>query len=178
MSRSGYTVLTTCSPKNSEYVKALGADKVFDYNDVNVGFKIHEFTRNGLLLVWDIISNEESAQICATAISSKSTGCRYASFLSNRSPRDDIESIGTNMYTIWGEYFRSGSLEYHASQEDFEWAKKFMVLTEKLLAEGQVTPHNCSVKEGGLNGVLQGLDDLKNNKVSAEKLIYRIAEAK
>jgi NADPH:quinone reductase-like Zn-dependent oxidoreductase len=178
MSRSGYTVLTTCSPRNSEYVKALGADEVFDYNDVNVGFKIREFTRNSLLLVWDIISNEASAQICGTALSSDSTSCRYTSFLSNRSPRDDVESIGTNLYTIWGEYFRSGSLEYPASQEDFEWAKKFMVLTEKLLAEGRVKPHNCAVKEGGLNGVLQGLDDLKNNKVSAEKLIYRIAEAK
>lgn len=175
-SRSGYTVLTTCSPRHSEYVKSLGADEVFDYNDGDVGLKIRGFTNNRLLLVWDIISTEASAQICATALSSDSKKCRYASFLTNRSPRDDVESIGTNLYTIWGEYFRSGSTEWPALREDFEWGTKFMELTERLLAEGQLKPHKCAVKEGGLKGVLQGLDDLKDNKVSAEKLVYRIAE--
>jgi NADPH:quinone reductase-like Zn-dependent oxidoreductase len=30
---SGMTVLTTTSPKNAEYLKSLGADYVFPYND-------------------------------------------------------------------------------------------------------------------------------------------------
>lgn len=174
--RSGYTVLTTCSPKNSKYVKELGADEVFDYNDTDVGLSIREFTKNSLRLVWDIISTPASAQICATALSSASPGCRYSSFLSNRSPRNDVDSIGTNMYTVWGEYFRVGSLEYPASSEDFEWAAKFMVLTEELLARGQLKPHNFVVKEHGLIGALAGLDDMKNNRVSAQKLVYRISE--
>lgn len=29
--RSGYKVVTTCSPHNFDYVKELGADNVFDY---------------------------------------------------------------------------------------------------------------------------------------------------
>lgn len=29
--RSGYNVVTTCSPHNSDYVKKLGADSVYDY---------------------------------------------------------------------------------------------------------------------------------------------------
>ena len=29
---AGYEVITTCSPHNFEYIKSLGADKVFDYN--------------------------------------------------------------------------------------------------------------------------------------------------
>ena len=177
MRRSGYTVLTTCSPRNTEYVKAQGADEVFDYNDVDVGLKIRKFTNNRLQLVWDIISTEVSARICATALSSDSKNCRYASFLTNRSPRDDVESIGTNLYTIWGEYFRSGSTQWPASREDFEWGTKFMELTERLLVNDQLKPHNCSVKEGGLHGVLQGLEDLKSNKVSAAKLVYQIAKA-
>lgn len=176
ISRSGYTVLTTCSPRNSKYVKGLGADAVFDYNDTDVGVKIRECTNNNLLLAWDIISTPESAQICASALSSVSSGCRYSSFLSNRSPRNDVESVGTNMYTIWGDYFRVGPLEYPASLEDLEWATKFMVLTEEFLAKGQLKPHNYVVKEHGLNGVLAGLDDLKNHRVSAQKLVYRVSE--
>lgn len=85
-------------------------------------------------------------------------------------------SVGTNMYTIYGESFTVGSLHYPASQEDFEWAKKFMALTEYLLAEGRLRPHKETVRSGGLEGALQGLDDLRNNKVSGEKLVYRIAD--
>ncbi|KAK5053050.1 hypothetical protein LTR84_002024 [Exophiala bonariae] len=173
---SGYTVLTTCSPRNSKYVQELGADEVFDYNDINAGLKIREFTKNNLLLVWDIISTAASAQICANALSSVSTGCRYSSFLSNRSPREDVESIGTNMYTVWGEYFRVGTLEYPANSADFEWATKFMGLTEELLAKGQLKPHNYVMKQNGLAGVLTGLDDLKSNRISAQKLVYRVSE--
>lgn len=33
---AGYTVITTCSPRNYELVKSLGASYVFDYNDKNV----------------------------------------------------------------------------------------------------------------------------------------------
>lgn len=80
------------------------------------------------------------------------------------------------MYTIWGEYFKTGSLEYPANQTDFEWATKFVDLTEKLLAADRLKAHKVAIKEGGLNGVVQGLDDMKNNKISAEKLVYRVAE--
>jgi hypothetical protein len=80
------------------------------------------------------------------------------------------------MYTIWGEYFKSGSLEYPAIQEDFEWATKFMELTENLLAADRLKAHKVAIKEGGLYGVVQGLDDMKSNRISAEKLVYRVAE--
>ncbi len=174
--RSGYSVLTTCSPQNFEYVKSLGASEAFNYKDASNGARIREFTKDGLKLAWDIISNEDSAKVCAAALSSDSTGCRYASFLSNRSPREDVESVGTNMYTIWGEHFKSGSLEYPADQADFEWARKFMELTEKILAADHLKPHKVAIKVGGLNGVLQGLDDMKRSRVSAEKLVYRVSE--
>ncbi|KAI1617390.1 putative zinc-binding oxidoreductase ToxD [Exophiala viscosa] len=173
---SGYSVVTTCSPQNFEYVKFLGASEAFDYKDANVGASIRKLTKDGLKLSWDIISNEDSAKVCAAALSSDPTGCRYASFLSNRSPRDDVESVGTNMYTVWGEYFKSGSLEYPANQADFDWAKGFMELAEKLLAAGRLKAHRIAIKDGGLNGVLQGLNDMKSNRVSAEKLVYRVAE--
>lgn len=33
---AGYKVVTTCSPRNFDYVQSLGADKVFDYNSPSV----------------------------------------------------------------------------------------------------------------------------------------------
>lgn len=92
------------------------------------------------------------------------------------SPREDIECIRTLVYTIFGESFVSGPLKVPANLEDFQWAKKFMTLTEKLLVEGKLLPHKVTLREGGLEGALQGLDDLKNNRVSGEKLVYKVAD--
>lgn len=142
-----------------------------------MGARIRKFTQNRLKLAWDTVSQVGSAKICGEALSSDSHGCRYASFLSNRCPRDDVVSVGTNMYTAFGEYFTVGSLEYPASAEDFEWLKKFVVLTEKLLVKGKLSCHKVAVQRGGLEGALQGLDDMKNNKVSGEKLVYRVVNS-
>lgn len=157
-------------------MKSLGASEVFDYKEPELGPKIRAFTQDRLKVAWDPISTPESAQICAEALSSNSTGCRYASFLGNKSPRADVESVGTNLYTVWGESFKTGQLEYPASREDFDWAKRFMVLAETLLAQGSVKPHREMVRTGGLEGVAAGLDDLKNGLVSGGKLVYRIAD--
>lgn len=39
---AGYDVITTCSKKNFDYVKSLGAVQAFDYNDPNVTAKLAE----------------------------------------------------------------------------------------------------------------------------------------
>lgn len=80
------------------------------------------------------------------------------------------------MYTIYGEDVSFGTRHVPACKEDFEWAKRFMVLTEKLLAEGKLSAHTVRVGKGGLKGAIEGLDDLRNNKVSGEKLVYMIAD--
>ncbi|RHZ55964.1 hypothetical protein CDV55_104847 [Aspergillus turcosus] len=39
---AGFEVFTTCSARNFEYVKGLGADHVYDYNDPGVINKVHQ----------------------------------------------------------------------------------------------------------------------------------------
>ncbi|KAF3397061.1 hypothetical protein DPV78_008280 [Talaromyces pinophilus] len=173
---SGYTVITTCSPRNFDYVKSLGADKWFDYNEPNVGAHIREYTQNKLKYAWDTVSEEGSAKICAEALSSEA-GAKYGSILSVKSPREDVESVNTLMYTVFGEEFKFGKgSEFPAIPEDFEYTKKFIELTEKLLAEGKLKAHRAKVGADGLKGVLKGLEDMKAGKVSGEKLVYRVEE--
>jgi NADPH:quinone reductase-like Zn-dependent oxidoreductase len=173
--RAGYTVLATCSPRNFDYVKSLGATEVFDYKDSNVGAKIREYTQNKLKYAWDTVSEGNSLQICADALTSESGG-RYGSILPVKSPREDVESVSTLMYTVFGEAFNFGPAQIPASNDDFEWAKKFMSLTEKLLAEGKLKPHKETVGKDGLEGALKGLDDLRQGRVSGEKLVYKVSE--
>lgn len=133
--RSGYTVVTTCSPKNFEYVKNLGADEAFDYNEASVGTKIRDYTENKLRFSWDTIGIEASAQICADALSSTESGLKYGTIVPVKSPRDDVETTTTVMYTVFGKAFKFGDLYVPASQDDLEFGKIFFNITEKLLAE-------------------------------------------
>jgi hypothetical protein len=79
------------------------------------------------------------------------------------------------MYTIFGERFVLGQ-EFAPVPEDFDYAKNFLPMVEHLLAEGKITPHQQTVGRSGLQGVLQGLEDMRNGKVSGQKLVYRVAE--
>ncbi|KAL3963175.1 hypothetical protein ACCO45_000179 [Purpureocillium lilacinum] len=169
---SGYTVLTTCSPRNAELVKAAGADFVFDYNDPDVGQKIREHTNDNLHYAWDTISLPASAKICAEALSS-APGGKYASLSSVDFPRKDCSSGFTLAYTALGEAFTFGDIKIPAKPEDYEFAKMFWELSRELLAEGKIKAHPRRVRQG-LEGVLEGLQELKDNKVSGEKLVYTL----
>lgn len=170
---SGYTVLTTCSAHNFDYVKSLGADAAFDYNDPECAADIRKFTNNKLALAWDTISLPQSAEICSNALTTAS-GAKYASLLPVKLSRKDVEATSTLAYTAIGEAFsfRDGG-DIPASAADFEFAKKFWDLSYTLLEAGKVKVHRPQVGKG-LQGVLEGLNLLKENKVSGKKLVYTV----
>ena len=169
-------MLTTCSPHNFDFVKSLGADAVYNYRDSDCAQQINKDTNDSLKYVWDTISLESSAKICAGAISLNGSGARYGSILPVKLPRDDVAVTSTFMYTIFGDAFSKGSNEYPPSKEDFDFAKTIFEIAEKMLADGKLKTHPEEVRSGGLEGVLKGLQDLKADKVSGVKLVYRVRE--
>jgi NADPH:quinone reductase-like Zn-dependent oxidoreductase len=171
---AGYKVITTCSPRNNDFVKSRGADVVFDYNDPECGAKIRELTGNKLRYAWDTISLESSAKVCDQALSSDTASCHYGAILGIGSPREGLNKTGTIMYTMFGEEFEKGPSKYPASKDDYEFGKMWMDLTEKLVAEGKLKPHPKRLGAGGLEGVLDGMQEMKEGKVSGEKLVYKI----
>ena len=171
---AGYKVITTCSPPNNDLVKSRGADEVFDYNDPQCGAKIRELTENKLKHAWDTINLADSARVCDEALSSDSAICHYGGILQTKSPREGVTSTNTLMYTMFGEEFRKGPKVFPASKEDFEFAKMWMDLTERLVAEGKVKPHPKKLGSVGLEGVLDGMQLLKEGKVAGEKLVYKL----
>lgn len=174
--RSGLTVLTTCSPHNFDLVKSLGATAAFDYKSPDCAKQIREYTNNNLKYAFDIISLGPSAKICADALSSTS-GCVYSALLPVDMPRKDVDDHGFTMaYTAMGEYFTFGPIEFPAKQEDFEFAQMFWGMAEKLLGEGKFKVHPPSVRKGGLKGVLEGLQEMREEKVSGQKLVYKVSE--
>lgn len=86
----------------------------------------------------------------------------------NKAPRDDIKTTGTLMYTVFGESFLKFGMDFLASKDDFDFGKQWFNLIEKLVVEGKVVVYPAKSRNSGLKGVLQGLDDIKNRKVSRQ----------
>ncbi|KAK7556644.1 chaperonin 10-like protein [Phyllosticta citricarpa] len=176
---SGLEVLTTCSPRNFDFVRSLGADAVFDYHSPTCGADIRAYTQNSLYHAFDCISEHSSPQICADALSSETAyrQPRYSALLPVDFPRKDVKSNVTLGYCIFGEEFEKMGHNFPAKKEDHEFGVTFFGLSQQLLEEKKFRVHPQDVREGGLEGVLNGLDDLRQGKVSAKKLVYRIANA-
>ncbi|KAK9489712.1 chaperonin 10-like protein [Lipomyces doorenjongii] len=171
---SGFAPITTCSAHNISMLKSLGADAVFDYKDPKSVANIREYTNNNLIYAWDTISSESSAKFCADALSS--TGGKYAALLDIKAPRDDIDSCWTIAYTVFGEPFLWPPASIPAVTEDYEFGKKWTDIVSKLLLDGKIKAHKQRVCKEGLKGVLEGLQLMRENKVSGEKLVYRVGE--
>ena len=176
---SGLQVLATASPHNFDYVKSLGADEVFDYNSPTCAADIRKFTNNKLKYAMDCISEGKSPQITVEAISEE--GGLYTNLLNLTTDKiaefnSAVEARWTLAYTIVGERFTFGKTEFPAKPEDEEFAKKFWALSRDLLAQGKVKAHKPSVNKygEGLDGVLKGLDAMKEGKVSGEKLVFTL----
>ncbi|KAK3630657.1 hypothetical protein LTR56_017337 [Elasticomyces elasticus] len=169
---SGCEVVATCSPRNFDLVKSLGASAAFDYNDPECAKKIREHTQDKLTKAFDCIAEGESPKICSEAISSKGGVVSY--LLPTKHERSDVENKSTLGYTIFGEAFNFAGHDMPASQEDFEKGREFWELSTKLLAEKKIQVHPPRMEKGGLEGVFDGMKQLKEGKVSGVKLVYHI----
>jgi len=180
ISRSGLEVVATCSPHNFAMVRDLGADAVFDYKSPSVGSDIRELTRNGLYHAFDCISTDESARICADALSDDTASQKpgYSALLYCAFPREDVCVNVTVAHTIFGESFTKPELgpgNFPADASDYEFGQAFWKMTKGLFAEGKLKVHPPDIRGGGLEGVLEGLEELKLGKVSGRKLVYNLA---
>ncbi|KAK3381172.1 chaperonin 10-like protein [Podospora didyma] len=176
---SGCRVLATCSPKNFQLAKALGAHDVFDYHDARTcGPQIRQATDNKLLYALDCVAQGDSLRICADALTSAPGKARYTASLpvsSQAFPRaqDDVRHGWTSGYSAFGEGTHLTGPLGEANAKDLEFAARFWKLAAALLEQDRIRlgPF-VHLRQGGLQGVPQGLQELKDGRVSAGKLVY------
>ncbi|KAL1605237.1 hypothetical protein SLS60_004781 [Paraconiothyrium brasiliense] len=188
---SGYEVLSTARKSNFDYVKSLGADAVFDSRSPTVGEDIRAYTKDKLYYVFDTIGEHGSPEASAKALASKAPEGQklyYGTILLKdievfierngkfEARPDDVVFSMSLGYTAQGEAFHIRDAKFPARPEDYIFAKKWMPFAGNLIAQGKVKPHRVELRDGGLDSILSGLEDLKNGEVSGVKLVYRIAE--
>lgn len=171
-------VITVCSSSNFPLVKSRGADETYDYKSPDVGKKIRADTNNTLQYCLDTVNEPQTAAICGDALSDK-LPAYFTGLTRTPAPREDLAlNASTMAYTSLGEEIQFGpnGPKVPALPEHKKFAEHWYDLSEKLLAEGKLKGHPADIRPGGLKGVLSGLDDLKNGKVSGKKLVYRVSE--
>lgn len=144
---------------------------MFDYNDPDCADKIRKYANDDLRLCWDTISLEGSAKICCDALAS---GGKYGTILPVKPPREDVKMTHTLAYTTMGEAFSKRS-DVPAKPDHYLFARKWADIADEILMQGLIKVHPSKVMEGGLDGILEGLDLMRNDKVSGQKLVYRVS---
>ncbi|RDW83429.1 putative zinc-binding oxidoreductase ToxD-2 [Coleophoma crateriformis] len=172
---SGLKVVTTCSPRNFDLVKSLGADAVYDYRDPDCAAKIRSLISDDLTLVFDTIATTATAKVSAEAMSSGKGGI-YCNLMGVDAPRDDVKSIFYLGYSAMGRPYMFEGEEWPFAPGDYDLAKRFAVVVEGLLEQRLIKPHPVTVRPGGLEAIPAGMQDLKDGKISGEKLVYVIGE--
>ncbi|KAI0409037.1 putative zinc-binding oxidoreductase ToxD [Xylaria palmicola] len=182
---SGWKVITTCSPKHFDLVKDRGADEVFDYRVPDVGQQIYEASNGSIAKVLDTVSTTSTAAICAAAFpppaapdaqGSSREDRIYCNLLGVDCPRDDVKSVFFLGYSLSGESYIFESETYPAQPEDFEFGKRWIKMVERLWGEGRLKTHPEKVGGRGLLGAVEGMEDMRQGRVSGVKLAYRVDE--
>ena len=143
----------------------------FDYKDPGCVRKIKDFINpsSGIQYIWDTISEGGSPEICAQVIN---PGGTYGYLLhGTKFPRADVKTTFSLGYLAIGERIKKNDWEIPAAPEDFEFVKDWVVLIEPLLQQELIKAHPPQIGHG-LEGVLDGLELMRNGRVSGKKLVY------
>lgn len=175
---SGGSVITTASPSNFDYLKSLGADHVFDYRSASLAEDVLAAAGKPLKYVLDACPSEASASLSAKLLSREGEA-RYASLLPGvaemvKSLNPTVRTSFPLAYAALGEPWVFVTTHYEASPRDFEFQKELIEVAEGLFSQQKLQAPRVFLNRGGkgLSGVLHGMDEMRNGKVSGGKLVY------
>jgi NADPH:quinone reductase-like Zn-dependent oxidoreductase len=181
---SGLTVITTASPKNSEYLKSLGADYVFPYNDPNTPAEIKKVTNGKLYLGYDTISEKGTTQLVIDAFGSDADIPNGKKEIINLLyvPPETLDDKAKNVtrhfilaFTLFGKEVDVYRMHLPANPSHYAFSIHSYEMLEQLLKEKKMQHTKVKVF-GGLENVLMGFAYMKEGRNSAEKIIYHPLE--
>ncbi|EWC48945.1 hypothetical protein DRE_00250 [Drechslerella stenobrocha 248] len=170
-----YPIITVAGASKGLIESANLADTIIDYrgNKDVAGDIARALGGRELLHAFDAFSEAPSAAPLAENLSpsGKLVGVLYYEGPLANGHTVKFAACG-NSHPGWAEV---PSLRYE-SLFDAEFAYVFSRYLTRLLVEGKFETHPVEVLPGGLNGIAEGLNRLKEGKVKGSKLVARIAE--
>ena len=161
-------------PLIMQMLKSLGADAVFDYKDADVVDKVKKAAGSqGFKYAVDTISEKETVAQVAEAMAPNG---QIVVQLPVESPRSDVKIHMITLYDANNEPYVMAGRKCPGSKEMHDFVLDMMPHVTQWLADGKLQFQKITVRPGGLAGVQAGFEDMKANKVRAEKLVYKIAD--
>ncbi|KAL8408924.1 hypothetical protein RB594_007385 [Gaeumannomyces avenae] len=186
---AGYQVVTTCSPKNFELVRSLGAKAAFDYKSKTAVEDVAREcrARGGGVVAGAMSIGAGAAEACVDVLGACDGGGRFVSMVSYPNPPDPDAGVAARVLcfvrwsaSMWLRTARHGvktRFVWGASLEDNEVGK--LIYEDFLpgaLRDGVFVPApEPRVIGSDLDVVQDGLDMLKKG-VSASKLVVLLTE--
>ncbi|EPE28682.1 GroES-like protein [Glarea lozoyensis ATCC 20868] len=158
---AGYEVVTTCSPKNNDFVKSIGATLAFDYNSPTIVFDLISALKDKTMAGGFAVGNGSPTPVIE--IISKLNGTKFVASANPNIGSPPPDDIGFKF--VFGTSLRENEVG-PAIYENF--------LT-KALADGTfLAKPDADVVGHGLSDIQKGLDILKKG-VSAKKIVISLA---
>lgn len=175
----GLKVITTASPRNREFLTGLGADFVIDYNDKDAVDQIRSIGSSSIRWALDTVGTLETYQAVydATSLSEDITIDELLfhepSVLKQDPSRKSVKFITTVGYFVFGEpinvYVKSTTYPPAGLASDFEEFKKNL-----LPILPKIKTARLRTLKSGLESFNEAYSLLKEEKVSGEKVVWRI----
>ncbi|EMD40158.1 hypothetical protein CERSUDRAFT_46554 [Gelatoporia subvermispora B] len=162
-------IITTASPRNADLLKSLGATHVLDRSLTAdaLGVEVAKITSQPFEVVFDAVG------LPATQNSAFDILAQEGQLVTVR--QDAVGEAkkavhpGKRVIQVYG----SLAVPYHHKA-----AASLCAALSSLLEEGAIKPMRVEVLPGGLAGIVSGLERLKDNQVSAAKLVVRPHETR
>ncbi|EKG15174.1 hypothetical protein MPH_07620 [Macrophomina phaseolina MS6] len=174
---SGMIPIAACSPRSAALARSLGAAATFDYRSPTCGADIRAYTSDTLAYALDCIADTGSMTICYAALSKQRGGAYVAldPFPVRAHTRRSVVPKWIVAFTIFDKPVNwQRPFQREARPRDREFAEGWFRIAQGLLYEGAVRPHPQEERNGGLEGVVEGLDSVRKGLVSGVKLVYTI----
>lgn len=168
----------TCSPSNADLVLRFGAEKAFDYRSPSCAAEIRSYTRNELAYALDCVSQADTTQLCYAAMGR--AGGRYVSLepfqkAVTQARALTIEPSWVMVLTVFGRKVAlEGEYGRDARPQDRQFGAESFAAVQSLLNHGLVDTHPVKVMPGGWEGVMRGVDIIRSQALSGQKLVYPV----
>jgi len=173
----GIRAIATCSPSSFDLALKFGAEKVFDYHSPTCAADIRAYTANTLAHALDCVTAADTTQLCYGAIGR--AGGRYVALEPYREAisvtRPTVDADWAMGLTVFGKKVAlDGVYGREARPQDREFAQEYWPQIQKLMDDGLFWTHPTKVLEGGLAGVISGVDMIRTQTMSGYKLVYAV----
>ncbi|SPO06398.1 probable zinc-binding oxidoreductase [Cephalotrichum gorgonifer] len=173
----GHEVIATCSPRNTDFVRSLGAKHVFDYNDEKVVENIREAAPK-LRLVFDTIGGPTSSETASRAIDPE--GGALCTVRPGKANTENVtEWTRVTDVLVWTAFLkehRYGKFYWPVHKEDHELASELFEKLPEWLRGRKIKPNNVIVLDG-LDDVAKGFQMHRDGKISGYKIVVGVFDS-